>query len=293
MWNSSSGSALILYCLAGQFKWHDGPNLDCRPEFHTYGVEEEQIAVIISSNSSNLIWSAEWNRLFVRIQDLLAPRVIFYLLLNGSVWLYISEFSSLISLFFCIWCSCFWAVWMAIITLDYFFSPLISTTVALTEETPVIWEQTATRKVSVELPCPTWCVSIYCFLCPFIWGNVLYCPLADRWWDVMLTNPSHPLPQIVCPMEEDAPSPVSLCSAPPPLPPLPSVTPRYSSTRTPCCFLCRSCSLLLRPPSSFTTLFYHHWPSQSATLHEALKSGMGDICLISSCFSRPELITRF
>lgn len=62
----------------------------------------------------------------------------------------------------------------------------------------------------------------------------------DGQWEGMLTNPSDPLLQIVCPMEEDALPPLCLCSAPPhsepppPLPPFPSVTPRYSCPHSPC-----------------------------------------------------------
>lgn len=54
----------------------------------------------------------------------------------------------------------------------------------------------------------------------------------------MLTYPSDSLPQIVCPMDEDAIPPNPLCSAPPhsepppPLLPLSSITPRYSSPGT-------------------------------------------------------------
>ncbi|KAI3359522.1 hypothetical protein L3Q82_013922, partial [Scortum barcoo] len=53
----------------------------------------------------------------------------------------------------------------------------------------------------------------------------------------MLTYPSDPLPQIVCPMEEDAIPPNSFCSAPPhrepppPLLPLSSITPRFKCHR--------------------------------------------------------------
>lgn len=154
------------------------------------------------------------------------------------------------------------------------------------EETPVILEQTAVTdigKVSVAPPCRTWFVSRFFILFPFCTENARYCPLTDRWWwEGMLTKASDPLPQVVCPMEEDALSPVSLCSAPP-LPPLPSVTPRYSSTRTPCCFLCHSCAIL-RPPSSSTTLFHHRWPSQSATVHKAFKLVMCEMCPLVPAF---------
>lgn len=124
-------------------------------------------------------------------------------------------------------------------SLSFFFSPLTvkqqhrpTHRVWNLKEPPVIPEQTAIadiRTVSVE---PLSFIIII-ILFPICRGGQ-----TDSGRGCWLT-PLIRLPQAVCPMEEDAWSPVSLCSAPPhsqpapPSPPLPSVTPRYSSTRTP------------------------------------------------------------
>lgn len=79
----------------------------------------------------------------------------------------------------------------------------------------------------------------------------------------MLTYPSDPLPDLVCPMDEDTIPPNRFCSAPslselpPPHPPLSSITPRYSC---PCTF-CFLLLLVYFPLHAFYTLFFLYGPN--------------------------------
>lgn len=74
----------------------------------------------------------------------------------------------------------------------------------------------------------------------------------------MLTYPCDSIPQIVCPMDEDAIPPNPFCSAPPqsepppPLLPLSSITPRYSCPCTLCFILLLDLFVL---PSVWRSLF--------------------------------------
>lgn len=94
----------------------------------------------------------------------------------------------------------------------------------------------------------------------------------------MLTYPSDPLPQIVCPMDEDAIPPNRFCSAPPhsepppPLLPLPSITPRYTCPGT---FLVSFALVVFSPFLFWALSFFMDWIIQD--LHSTFSGNVANI----------------